>query len=269
MEAGIVILVIVIVLLVNSLKIVTEFRRGVVLTLGKYSGIKGPGVVWIWPIVQTMRQLDLRVVTLDVPTQEVITKDNVTVKVNAVVFFKVLDPKKAYIEVENFDLATSQISQTTMRSVCGNSSLDEILSHRERLNDDLQSIIDAATDPWGIKVLNVELKDVELPIEMQRAMAKQAEAERERRAKVINAQGEFQASAKLAEAADVIGAHPSALQLRFLQTLTEVSSEKNSTIIFPIPLDLFEPFLDGYRKLKDGKVPPPPKIEDMPPPPEA
>ncbi len=232
----------------SIIKILREYERGVIFRLGRLIPVKGPGLILLIPIVDKIVKVDLRTVTMDVPSQDVITRDNISVKVNAVVYYRVLDPTKAITEVEDFNYATSQISQTTLRSVLGQSQLDDLLSKREELNAQLQKIIDDQTEPWGIKVTTVEVKNVDLPIEMQRAIAKQAEAERERRAKIIHAEGEFQASQKLADAASIIGTQPSALQLRFLQTLTEVAAEKNSTIIFPIPIDLFEPFLKKLKK---------------------
>ncbi len=238
-----VIVLFVVLILANAIRILREYERGVVFRLGRLIGAKGPGLIFLIPIVDRMVRVSLRTVVLDVPTQDVITKDNVSLKVNAVVYFRVVYADKAVVEVERYLEATSQLSQTTLRSVLGQSMLDEILAEREKLNAQLQKIIDHQTEPWGIKVSNVEIKHVDLPVEMQRAMAKQAEAERERRAKIIHAEGEFQASQKLSEAAKVIADEPIALQLRFLQTLTEVASEKNSTTIFPVPIDLLEPFL--------------------------
>jgi regulator of protease activity HflC (stomatin/prohibitin superfamily) len=211
--------------------------------LGRVLGAKGPGLILLIPIIDKMIKVDLRTVTMDVPPQDVITRDNVSVKVNAVVYFRVMDAVKATIEVQQYLYATSQLAQTTLRSVCGQAELDKILSEREKVNTEIQEILDLHTDPWGIKVVVVEVKQIDLPQEMQRAMAKQAEAERERRAKVINAEGEFQAAARMADAAGIIEAHPIALQLRYLQTLREVASENNSTTLFPIPIDLFKPFL--------------------------
>jgi len=221
----------------NSLKILKEYERGVRFFLGRMRDPVGPGVVWIWPIIETMRRIDTRVITMDVPTQDVITKDNVSVKVNAVVLFRVFDPAKAVVEVENFLYTTSQLAQTTLRNVCGEAELDDLLGGRDRFNDRMQEILDHATDPLGVKVTTVEMKHIDLPPEMQRAMAKQAEAERERRAKIIAAQGEFEASTKLAEAASIISKEPSALQLRYLQTLSEIAVENNSTTLFPIPIE--------------------------------
>ena len=237
-----------IIILSNAIRILREYERGVVFRLGRLIGTKGPGIILLIPIVDRMVKVSLRTVVLDVPPQDVITKDNVSIKVNAVVYFRVVDPGKAIVEVENYLFATSQLSQTTLRSVLGQSELDDLLAHRDKINRELQAIIDEHTAPWGIKVSNVEVKQVDLPLEMQRAMAKQAEAERERRAKIVHAEGELQASQKLSEAATVIGSTPVAIQLRFLQTLTEVATDKNSTIVFPIPLDLLEPFLDRSKK---------------------
>jgi regulator of protease activity HflC (stomatin/prohibitin superfamily) len=236
-------LVIVIILIISGIKILKEYERAVVFRLGRMVGARGPGIIYIIPGVEKMVRMDLRTVTMDIPPQDVITRDNVSVKVNAVLYFRVLEPNKAVREVENYLFATSQLAQVTLRSVCGQGELDELLAEREKINTRIQEILDAQTDPWGIKVVLVELKHIDLPQEMQRAMAKQAEAERERRAKVIHADGEFQASQKLADAAEVIGKQPIALQLRFLQSLVEVASEKNSTTIFPVPIDLLTPFL--------------------------
>jgi regulator of protease activity HflC (stomatin/prohibitin superfamily) len=235
---------IIIILVLWTLRIVTEFERGVIFRLGKYVGIRGPGLIIVIPILEQMRKMDLRTITLDVPSQEVITRDNVTIRVNAVVYFRVLNPDKAVIQVKNFVTATSQIAQTTLRSVLGEHELDELLANREKINQYLQSIIDNQTDPWGIKVSVVEVKDVELPETMKRAMARQAEAERERRGKIIAAEGEFQAAERLAQAADIISKNPAALQLRYLQTLVEISAEKNSTTLFPIPVDFLKFFMD-------------------------
>jgi len=228
------------ILLFNMIKILKEYERGVIFRLGRLIGTKGPGMIILIPIIDKMVRVDLRVVTYDVPPQDVITKDNVSVKVNAVLYFQVVDSNKAIVQVANFFEATSQIAQTTLRSVLGQVELDDLLTNREKINAELQRIIDDQTEPWGIKVSVVEVKNVDLPLEMQRAIAKQAEAERERRAKVIHAEGEFQASTKLAEAAKVIATAPNTMQLRFLQTLTEVAAEKNSTLIFPIPVELLE-----------------------------
>ncbi len=228
----------------SAIKILREYERGVVFRLGRVIPVKGPGLVIIWPIIDKLVRVSLRIVTMDVPSQDVITKDNISVKVNAVVYFRVMEPIKAITEVEDFYFATSLIAQTTLRSILGQSQLDELLSNREQVNAELQKVIDFQTAPWGIKVTAVEVKNVDLPVEMQRAIAKQAEAERERRAKVIHAEGEFQASQKLADAANIIATAPSALQLRYLQTLAEIATEKNSTIIFPVPIDLIKPFLE-------------------------
>lgn len=246
-----VIVLFVIIILASAIRILREYERGVVFRLGRLVSAKGPGLILLIPIVDRMVRVSLRTVVMDVPPQDVITKDNVSLKVNAVVYFRVVQAEKAIVEVEHFLEATSQLSQTTLRSVLGQSQLDELLAEREKINHDLQKIIDNQTEPWGIKVSNVEVKHVDLPPEMQRAMARQAEAERERRAKVIHADGEFQASQKLREAADVISTNPTALQLRFLQTLTEVASEKNSTTIFPVPIDLIKPYLENFSKKKE------------------
>jgi len=235
-------------ILANAIRILREYERGIIFRLGRLIGAKGPGLILLIPVVDRMVKVSLRVVTMDVPAQDVITKDNVTVKVNAVIYFRVIDASKAIVAVEDFLYATSMISQTTLRSVLGQVELDDLLSNREKINQELQKIIDAQTEPWGIKVSVVEVKNVDLPQEMQRAIAKQAEAERERRAKIIHAEGELQASYKLAEAAKVIGSHPMTLQLRYLQTLTEIATEKNSTIIFPVPIDLLTPFIQKQDK---------------------
>ena len=234
----------------NSVKILREYERGVIFRLGRLIATKGPGLILLIPLVDRMVKVSLRTIVLDVPPQDVITKDNVSLKVNAVLYFRVVQAEKAIVEVEDYLGATSQLSQTTLRSILGQSHLDELLSERDQINRELQKIIDHQTEPWGIKVSNVEVKHVDLPPEMQRAMAKQAEAERERRAKVIHADGEFQASQKLADAAEIMNKQPQALQLRYLQTLTEIASEKNSTIIFPLPIDLVKPFLDMGQKMK-------------------
>lgn len=237
------VLVIVVILIISGIKILKEYERGVIFRLGRMVKARGPGIIYVIPLIEKMVRIDLRTVTMDVPPQDVITRDNVSVKVNAVLYFRVLDPNRAIREVENYLYATSQLAQVTLRSVCGQGELDDLLSAREKINSRIQEILDAQTDPWGIKVVLVELKHIDLPQEMQRAMAKQAEAERERRAKVIHADGEFQASQKLADAAEVISKHPMALQLRYLQSLVEIASEKNSTTIFPVPIDLLTPFL--------------------------
>jgi regulator of protease activity HflC (stomatin/prohibitin superfamily) len=227
--------------LMSSLKILNEYERGVVFRLGRLlPEAKGPGLVLIWFPIDRMQRVSLRTIVHDVPPQDVITRDNVSVKVNAVVYYRVINPRKAVVEVEQYHYATSQLAQTTLRSVLGQAELDDLLSQRERLNAELQQILDRHTDPWGIKVSAVEVKHVDLPVEMQRAMAKQAEAEREKRAKIIHAEGELQASSSLAQAAEVISANPTTLQLRYLQTLTEIATEKNSTIIFPVPIGVFE-----------------------------
>ena len=237
------------VLLAASIRIVQEYERGVIFRLGRViEGAKGPGLFFIIPIIDRMRKVNLQIVTLDVPPQDVITKDNVTVKVNAVVYFQVFAPVKAVVEIQNYFFATSQIAQTTLRAILCKVDLDQILTERDQLNQELQRIIDDLTDPWGVKVALVEIKDVDLPLEMQRAMAKQAEAERERRARIINAEGEFQASERLAQAAEVIARHPIAYQLRFLQTITDVSAEQNSTLVVPIPIELLKPFEAAFGK---------------------
>jgi regulator of protease activity HflC (stomatin/prohibitin superfamily) len=241
-----------ILILANAIRILREYERGVIFRLGRLvsGGEKGPGLIFLIPVVDKMVKVSLRTVVMDVQPQDVITQDNVSIKVNAVIYFRVLRPYKAIIEVENYLVATSQLSQTTLRSVLGQSDLDDLLSQREKINQRLQQIIDAHTEPWGIKVSNVEVKQIDLPQEMQRAMAKQAEAERERRSKVIAAEGEFQASQRLADAAKVLSEQPSALTLRYLQTLREIATEKNSTTIFPIPIDLLKPFLNTDQKNK-------------------
>ncbi|MBF0463569.1 MAG: slipin family protein [Nitrospirae bacterium] len=238
----------------SAIKILNEYERGVVFRLGRVIPLKGPGLVIILPMIDKLVRVSLRTVTMDVPSQDVITRDNVTVKVNAVVYFKVVEPIKAITEIENFYFATSQIAQTTLRSTLGQSQLDDLLSKREEINAQLQKIIDLQTEPWGIKVTAVETKNVDLPVEMQRAIAKQAEAERERRAKIIHAEGELQASYKLADAAKIISSESGTLQLRYLQTLTEISAEKNSTIIFPLPIELLTPFLDRFKNKPDQTV---------------
>lgn len=232
--------VIILLFLQASIKVINEYERAVVLRLGKFHKVKGPGLILLIPVIDKMRKIDLRTVTLDVPPQEVITRDNVSIRVSAVVYFRVMDPDKAFLQVEDYYYATSQLAQTTLRSVCGQAELDEILAEREKLNLKLQEILDADTEPWGVKVSKVEIKEIDLPEEMKRAMAKQAEAERERRAKIISADGEFQASKTLLEAAKVMAENPITLQLRYLQTLTEIASEKNSTILFPLPVELLK-----------------------------
>lgn len=237
------IVVLVVLFLVNAIRILNEYERGVIFRLGRIIAAKGPGIIILIPLLDRMQKVSLRLVTMDVPPQDVITRDNVSIKVSAVIYFRVMDPVKAIVAVENYLYATTQLAQTTLRSVCGQAELDELLAARDKINDELQNILDKHTEPWGIKVSVVELKNIDLPQEMQRAMARQAEAERDRRAKIINADAEFQASAQLAEAAKIIQDHPVALQLRFLQTLNEVASENNSTTIFPVPIDLFRPFI--------------------------
>lgn len=232
----------------SAIKILREYERGVVFRLGRIIPVKGPGLVIIIPIIDKLVRVSLRTVTMDVPPQDIITRDNITVKVNAVIYFRVIGPIKAITEVEDFYYATSQIAQTSLRSILGQSQLDDLLAKRDELNAELQKVIDFQTEPWGIKVSIVEVKNVDIPVEMQRAIARQAEAERERRAKIIHAEGEFQASQKLADAAKIIATESGALQLRFLQTLTEIATEKNSTIIFPVPIDLIKPFLDKMEK---------------------
>ncbi len=234
------IIVLVLIFLQASIKIINEYERAVVLRLGKFHKVKGPGLILLIPVIDRMRKIDLRTVTLDVPPQEVITRDNVSIRVSAVVYFRVVDPDKAFLQVEDYYYATSQLSQTTLRSVCGQAELDEILAEREKLNLKLQEILDADTEPWGVKVSKVEIKEIDLPEEMKRAMAKQAEAERERRAKIISADGEYQASKTLLSAAEVMSQNPITLQLRYLQTLTEIATEKNSTILFPLPIELLK-----------------------------
>jgi regulator of protease activity HflC (stomatin/prohibitin superfamily) len=247
-------IIIIILFLMSAVRVLREYERGVIFRLGRLVGSKGPGLIILIPLIDRMVKISLRIVAMDVPPQDVITKDNVSIKVNAVVYFRVLDPAKSVVEVEDFLYATSQFAQTTLRSILGQSELDELLSEREKINREIQVILDKHTDPWGIKVSNVEVKHIDLPQEMQRAMAKQAEAERERRSKVINAEGEFQAAQKLQEAAKILAVYPSALQLRYLQTLTEIASENNSTTIFPIPIDLFTPFIKAYAtsQIKPG-----------------
>lgn len=248
MITTIAIVILVVFFLSAALRILNEYERGVIFRLGRVIKAKGPGLIILIPIVDKMVKVGLRLVAMDVDPQDVITRDNVSVKVNAVIYFRVIDPIKAIVEVENYNYAMSQLAQTTLRSVCGQAELDDLLSNRERLNEQLQEILDLHTDPWGIKVATVELKHIDLPQEMQRAMARQAEAERDRRAKVINAQGEFQAADKLSEAARIIAENPVALQLRYLQTMNEMSAENNTTTIFPIPIDLFQPFLKMLKK---------------------
>ena len=244
-------IVLIVLFLSSAIRILKEYERGVIFRLGRVIKTKGPGLIILIPIIDKMVKVSLRLVTMDVPAQDVITRDNVSVKVNAVIYFRVMDPTNATIEVENFLFATSQLAQTTLRSVCGQVELDELLSEREKINAELTSILDKHTDPWGIKVTAVEVKHIDLPQEMQRAMAKQAEAERERRAKVINAEGEFQAATRLAEASDIMHTRPMALQLRYLQTMSEIAAENNTTTIFPIPIDLISPFLQAVGHKTD------------------
>jgi len=236
-------LVIVVLFLSSAIRILNEYERGVVFRLGRLIGAKGPGLILLIPVIDKLVKVDLRVVAMDVPPQDVITRDNVSIKVSAVLYFRVIDPNQAIVSVENFLYATSQLSQTTLRSVCGQAELDDLLSEREKINAHIQEILDKDAEPWGIKVAKVEIKHIDLPQEMQRAMAKQAEAERERRAKIIGSEGEYQAAQKLSDAARIIGENPIALQLRYLQTLREVASENNSTTIFPVPIDLLTPFM--------------------------
>jgi regulator of protease activity HflC (stomatin/prohibitin superfamily) len=244
----------VLILLLSAIKIVQEYERGVVFRLGRVLGrAKGPGLIIIIPFIDRLVKVNLQTVTMNVPPQDIITRDNVTVRVDAVIYFNVVEPIRATVEIQNYLVGTSQIAQTTLRSILGKAELDELLAKREQLNDQLQSVIDELTEPWGVKVTLVEIKDVDLPDSMQRAMARQAEAERVRRAKVINAEGEFQASQKLSEAAEVIARHPIAYQLRLLQTMTEVAAEKNSTLVLPIPVELFRPFMDAMRSVEDAQ----------------
>jgi regulator of protease activity HflC (stomatin/prohibitin superfamily) len=244
--------IIALVLLIGGVKVLREYERAVIFRLGRLVPHRGPGIIYVIPAVERMVRIDLRTVAMDVPAQDVITRDNVSVKVNAVLYFRVLDPSRATVEIENYLFATSQLAQTTLRSVCGQAELDDLLAEREKINSQIQQIIDAQTDPWGVKVSLVELKHIDLPQEMQRAIARQAEAERERRAKVINAEGEFQAAQRLAEASQIIEQHPVALQLRYLQTLSEVAAENNSTTLFPVPIDLLSPFLPRDNRSTAG-----------------
>jgi regulator of protease activity HflC (stomatin/prohibitin superfamily) len=253
MYTAIAIIMLVIFFLTSAIRILNEYERGVIFRLGRVIKAKGPGLIILIPLIDKMLKVSMRLVAMDVDPQDVITKDNVSVKVNAVIYFRVIDPTKAIVEVENYNYAMSQLAQTTLRSVCGQAELDELLSAREKINSQLQEILDTHTDPWGIKVATVELKHIDLPQEMQRSMAKQAEAERERRAKVINADGEYQAATKLSEAAQIIEKNPMALQLRYLQTMREMSAEQNSTVIFPFPMDLFRPLLKLMDNGKRGE----------------
>ncbi|HSK49429.1 MAG TPA: slipin family protein [Solirubrobacterales bacterium] len=232
----------------TAVRVLREYERGVIFRLGRLIATKGPGLILLIPLIDRMVKVDLRTVTLNIPPQEVITRDNVPSSVNAVAYFRVIDPNRAIVEVENYLLATSQIAQTALRSVLGKAELDQLLSDRERLNEELQKIIDESTEPWGVKVTAVEIKDVEIPEQMQRAMARQAEAERERRAKIINSEGEFQAAQKLTDAADIISTNPASLQLRYLQTLLEIGGNQNTTVVFPLPMDIIEPFLRGGER---------------------
>ena len=253
------IVVLVVLFLATSLRILNEYERAVVFRLGRVIHAKGPGLIILIPVIDKMVRVSMRLVAMDVDPQDVITRDNVSVKVNAVIYFRVVEPVKAIVEVENYSYAISQLAQTTLRSVCGQAELDELLSAREKINSHLQEILDTHTDPWGIKVATVELKHIDLPQEMQRAMARQAEAERERRAKVINADGEFQAAAKLAEAAEIIHTRPIALQLRYLQTMREMAAENNTTTIFPFPMDLFRPLIQLLDSKEKAAQRPPAK----------
>src|ERR1700759_3747832 len=251
-----------------SVRVLREYERGVIFRLGRLIATKGPGLILLIPLIDRMVKVDLRTVTLNVPPQEVITRDNVPCRVNAVAYFRVVDQNKAVVEVENYLVATSQVSQTALRSVLGKAELDQLLADRERLNEDLQKIIDESTEPWGVKVTSVEIKDVEIPDQMQRAMARQAEAERERRAKIINSEGEFQAAQKLTDAADIISTNPASLQLRYLQTLLEIGSNQNTTVVFPLPMDVLEPFIGRADHNTGGtKAKPDAPRPDAPPPP--
>jgi len=243
MITAIAIVVLILLFLGSALRVLNEYERAVVFRLGRVIRAKGPGLIILIPVIDKMVKVSMRIVAMDVDPQDVITRDNVSVKVNAVIYFRVIDPVNAIVEVENYAYAMSQLAQTTLRSVCGQAELDELLSERDKINSELQEILDTHTDPWGIKVATVELKHIDLPAEMQRAMSRQAEAERERRAKVINAEGEFQAATRLSEAAEIIHKRPEALQLRYLQTMTEMAAENNTTTIFPVPLDLFSPLM--------------------------
>ena len=248
------IVILVVLFLANAIRILNEYERGVIFRLGRVIRAKGPGLIILIPYIDRLQKVSLRLIATDVPPQDVITRDNVSVKVSAVIYFRVIDPVKAIISVENFLYATSQLAQTTLRSVCGQGELDDLLAERDKINAHIQEILDSHTEPWGIKVTVVEVKQIDLPIEMQRAMAKQAEAERERRAKVIGAEGEFQAASRLAEAAEIMQQQPIAIQLRYLQTLREIASENNSTTIFPIPIDLFKPFISMAELYESSKA---------------
>lgn len=247
MTPTMVFIVIVVLLVMSGVKVVQEYERGVIFRLGRVVGVRGPGLIIVIPLIESIQRVDLRTVTMDIPAQEVITRDNVSVKVSAVLYFRVVEPQAAVIAIENYVYASNMIGQTTLRSVCGQVELDELLAERDKVNDQIQSIVDQQTEPWGVKVSTVEIKDIDLPSDMQRAIARQAEAERERRAKVISAEGEFQASQRLADAAGVLATHPMALTLRYLQTLTEVAGPNNSTTLFPVPIDLVRPFLDSQN----------------------
>jgi regulator of protease activity HflC (stomatin/prohibitin superfamily) len=253
----------------TAVRVLREYERGVIFRLGRLIAQKGPGLILLIPLIDRMVNVDLRTVTLNIPPQEVITRDNVPASVNAVAYFRVIDPRKAIVEVENYLMATSQISQTALRSVLGKAEFDQLLSERERLNEELQKIIDESTEPWGVKVTAIEIKDVEIPEQMQRAIARQAEAERERRAKIINSEGEYQAAQKLTDAADIISTNPASLQLRYLQTLLEIGSNQNTTVVFPLPLDMLEPFLGGgqHKPPKPAPIQPQPDAEGDPLPP--
>jgi regulator of protease activity HflC (stomatin/prohibitin superfamily) len=253
--AVVVVLAILLVVLASSVRVLREYERGVIFRLGRLIAQKGPGLILLIPLIDRMVKVDLRTVTLNIPPQEVITRDNVPAGVNAVAYFRVIDSRKAIVEVENYLLATSQISQTALRSVLGKAEFDQLLSERERLNEELQKIIDESTEPWGVKVTAVEIKDVEIPEQMQRAIARQAEAERERRAKIINSEGEYQAAQKLTDAADIISTNPASLQLRYLQTLLEIGSNQNTTVVFPLPMDMLEPFI-GRSEHRHPSTPP-------------
>ena len=270
--ALVVVLAILLVVLFSAVRILREYERGVIFRLGRLIAQKGPGLILLIPLVDRMVKVDLRTVTLNIPPQEVITRDNVPAGVNAVAYFRVIDPRKAITEVENFLLATSQISQTALRSVLGKAEFDQLLSERERLNEELATIIDESTEPWGVKVTAVEIKDVEIPEQMQRAIARQAEAERERRAKIINSEGEYQAAQKLTDAADIISTNPASLQLRYLQTLLEIGSNQNTTVVFPLPMDLLEAFegrsQGGAAPTPKPRAPASPTPPEPPPPPD-
>jgi regulator of protease activity HflC (stomatin/prohibitin superfamily) len=241
-------LMLLVVFFANSVRVLKEYERGVIFRLGRFSGVRGPGLIILIPILEKMTKVNLRTVVMDVPPQDIITRDNVSVKVNAVIYFRIIKPENAILEVEDYYYATSQLAQTTLRSILGQFELDDLLSNREKINDELQEIIDKQTDPWGVKVSSVEMKHVDLPAEMQRAMAKQAEAERERRAKIIHAEGEMQSAEKLSEASEIMSKNPVTIQLRYLQTLNEIAGEKNSTIVFPLPIDVIGKFMDKLSK---------------------